>query len=183
MLNVRRKQDADPMKILVMQMGQGKTVESGKRQYARALRHKDPTKCAVGGFGYYLLFRFHMSNEMTERNRPDFTENKEWFDIKILTDGTRVEGSTKEMARRCYTDRVKECFRRLDIYSNAYGHWGRFSGPPKLELEEVPSEFIRILGKFSLLLFSFFVFHHSSQVIGILKRRIAATHPSWLLLR
>jgi hypothetical protein len=87
-----------------------------------------------------------MIKEMTERNRPEFTETKKWFDVKILTDG-RVEGNTKEMAQRCYTDRVKECFNILDIYLNAYGHWGRFSGTPKLELEEVPPEFIRILGK------------------------------------
>jgi hypothetical protein len=86
-----------------------------------------------------------MSNEMTKQNRPDFTENKKWFDVKVLTDG-KVEGNMDEMSRRSYTDRVKECFMALDIHLNAYGHWGQISGPPAMELEEVPQEFIRIIG-------------------------------------
>jgi hypothetical protein len=93
----------------------------------------------VGAFGDYLLYQFHMSNEMIEQNRPDFTENKKWFDVKVLTDG-KVEGNMDEMPIRSYTDRIKECFQALDIHSNMYGHWGRIPGPSAIELEEVPEE-------------------------------------------
>lgn len=68
----------------------GKTVhEGGKKQYGRCTRNKDVKVCGVGAMGFYLLLRFEISGEMDEGKRPNFAINKEWFDIKILAEGTR----------------------------------------------------------------------------------------------
>ena len=123
----------------------GKTVYGKLKQFGRSMRHKQVTKCAVGAFAFYLYFRFHISREMDDGNRPDFTKNEAWYDIKILTDGTR--NNTKEMGKQTYTDDVREIFRDLKIAASHFGHWGRVSGPVELEFNEVPRDLIRILGE------------------------------------
>jgi hypothetical protein len=122
----------------------GKTVTT-KKQYGRSMRHKDVRECSIGAFGLYLLFRFAVSGEMDDGHRPDFAINKEWFDIKILSDGSL--DNTKRMNSRSYTDPLRKVFDSLGIIASHFGHFGRVVGPVKLEFEEVSSELIRILGK------------------------------------
>jgi hypothetical protein len=70
--------------------------------------------------------RYKLKNWLSrwsDGTRPDFTDNRAWYDIKILSDGSLQ--NTKEMQRRSYTEKVKECFKALGIMSGAHGHWGR----------------------------------------------------------
>jgi hypothetical protein len=145
LFEAKKKDDADAMEVMVMQIATGKTVDSEHKQFGRAMRHLDPSRCAISAFLMMLLYRFWISGEMSDGTRPDFTDNKAWFNIKILSDGSLL--NTKEMQRRSYTEKVKECFKKLGIMSGAYGHWGRIAAPPLMELEEVSPEFIRCLGK------------------------------------
>lgn len=148
------------------------------------MRHKDVKKCAVGGFAFYLFFRFHVSREMDEQFRPDFTDNRSWFDIKILTDGTRK--NTKVMAKKSYTDEIRKIFKDLKIVASHFGHWGRVSAPVELEFNELSPDLIRILGEllcvFALLIVAFEKSSNSfsSQVTGILKHRIPGIRASCL---
>ena len=173
-LEHKRERDVHPMEILVMQIAfgkfclfclfsisvfisvylsnpsvvlpcTGKTVKGKLKQFGRYMRHNDVTRCALGGFGLYLLFRFFMSGEMDDGNRPDFADNKSWFDIKILTDGTL--DNRKEMTKKTYTDDVKAVLKSLKIVSSHYGHWGRVNAPVELEFAELSPELIRILGE------------------------------------
>jgi predicted TIM-barrel fold metal-dependent hydrolase len=111
------------------------------------MRHKQVTKCAVGAFAFYLYFRFHISREMDDEFRPDFTDNKSWYEIKILSDGTR--NNKKVMAKKSYIDDVREIFKELKIVTSHFGHWGRVSAPVELEFNELSPELIRILGESS----------------------------------
>lgn len=124
----------------------GKTVYGKLKQFGRSMRHKHVHKCAVGAFGFYLLLRFHISREMDDGVRPDFTDNNSWFNIKILTDGTR-KNNTKEMGKQSYIEDVRDIFKQLKIVSNHFGHWGRVSGPVELEFLEISPEHIRNLGE------------------------------------
>ena len=163
----------------------GKTVYGKLKQFGRSMRHKQVTKCAVGAFAFYLFFRFHISREMDDGNRPDFTKNEAWYNIKILTDGTR--NNTKEMGKQTYTDDVREIFRDLKIAASHFGHWGRVSGPVELEFNEVSPDLIRILGELPrclcwliVVLFVKKVLTHLLQVIGIPKLRMLDIRPSCL---
>jgi hypothetical protein len=49
--------------------------------------HKDVRECAIGAFAFYLMFHFSVSGKMDDHH-PDFSINKEWFDVKILSDGS-----------------------------------------------------------------------------------------------
>jgi hypothetical protein len=140
-------------------------VKLEKKQFGRSMRHKDVRRCSVGAFGFYLLFRFHKSGEMADCRRPNFGKNKEWYDIKILTDGTRNE-MTKEIQKRTYTDPIRKVFRKLSIVTAHFGHWGRVNAPAELEFEEVSPEYIRILGEWGdrfrlIVVFTFSLFYFS----------------------
>lgn len=127
----------------------GKTVKGKLRQFARSMRHKDVRRCGIGGFGFYQLFRFHHSREMDDEFRPDFTKNKDWFDIKILTDGT--QNNKKMLRKKAYTDDIKKVLKELKIVTSHYGHWGRVNAPVELEFAELSPDLIRILGKLFVL--------------------------------
>lgn len=123
---------------------------SGKKQFGRSVRHKDVTRCSIGAFGFYLLARFTQSGEM-DAHRPNFFDNSSWFDIKIITAG-KHEGNTEEFGKRTYITMIKSIFKKLNIQSAHFGHWGRVSGPIELEFMEIDQEFIRQLGKWGLLI-------------------------------
>jgi hypothetical protein len=135
----------------------GKTVKSDKKQFGRSMHHKVVRQCSIGALGFYLLYRFDKSGEMEDAHRPNFGKNKEWYDIKILTEGTR-NNTKKELQRRTYIDPIRKIFKQLKIYSSHFGHWGRVNAPTKLEFEEVSPEYIRILGESSCLFYSCFHF-------------------------
>lgn len=71
-LDHKRDRDVYPMTIQVMQIATGKTVKGKLKQFGHCMRHTDVTSCAVGAMGLYFLFRFQMSREMDEGDRPDF---------------------------------------------------------------------------------------------------------------
>ena len=59
---------------------------------------------------------------MDDGCRPDFRVNKEWFDIKILSDGTK--NNTKEMGKESYVKHLKMIFKALKTITAHYGHFG-----------------------------------------------------------
>jgi hypothetical protein len=63
-------------------------VKLKKQLFGRSMHHKDMRRCSVGVFGFYLLFHLHKSGELDDCCCPNFGVNKDWFNIKILTDGT-----------------------------------------------------------------------------------------------
>jgi hypothetical protein len=120
----------------------GKTND-GLKLYGRIMRHADPALCGVGAFGYYLYYRFSNSDEMNPP--PDFTNNKAWFDMKLLTDGTK-HGNTKVMSNESFSKGVKSVLDKLGIASKHYLHLGRVLGPVTLEKLEMESRDIQNLG-------------------------------------
>ena len=101
--------------------------------------------CSVGGEGFYLLYRFHVTGEMEDGNRPNFSDNSDWFDIKVLTTTVNNEHK-KAIHTRTYTQHISKILKSLDMPSNKQLHWGRSHAPLALELERVDAETIRQLG-------------------------------------
>ena len=50
-----------------------------KTLYGRSMQHKNVNLCPMGRIGFYLRHRFH-----TLKEKIDFTDNKKWFNIKLL---------------------------------------------------------------------------------------------------
>jgi hypothetical protein len=111
------------------------------------MRHKDVNRCSIGAFAFYLLFRFHKLGEFDDGVCPNLSKNKDWYDLKILTDGMTQENK-KQLQKWTYTSAMKNIFKKLQIVASHLGHWGLvISGPVELEFEEVLPEYIRILGE------------------------------------
>jgi hypothetical protein len=110
------------------------------------MHHKGVNHCSISAFAFYLLFCFHKLGDFDDGVPPNLADNKEWCDIKILTDGS-VQENKKHLQTRTYTSSMKKIFKKLQVVASHLGHWGRVSGPVELEFEEVLPEYIRILGE------------------------------------
>lgn len=85
---------------------------------------------------------------MDDGIRPDFRQNDQWFDMKIITNGT-LEGSTKGLSSpETYRRKLKRCFEDLGIRSMHLAHFPRVTAPAQLELAELSADEIRIFGEF-----------------------------------
>ena len=80
--------------------------------------------CAVGVMGFYLFQHFDSSGEMKYGKRPDFTKNKEWFLIKLMTDGT--SDNQRRMQQDSCVKPICKCFVDSRLYASHFGHWGKF---------------------------------------------------------
>jgi hypothetical protein len=87
------------------------------------MRNINPCHCGVGALAFYLYFRFERSNEMNPP--PDFTVKKDWFDIKLLTDGSQ-DNSTRVMSNESYAKGVETVLAKLDISLSTTYIWGAF---------------------------------------------------------
>jgi hypothetical protein len=136
-----------PMAIFILQMATGKTNEGG-RLYGRLMRHRLASLCGIGGLGFYLLLRFKVTGEMSPP--PDFTVNKDWFDIKLLVgQNATPTTNTTPISDRQYADVIKRICNNLQVPACHFTHIGRVAGPPVLELEEIQPEDIRTLGNWN----------------------------------
>ena len=135
----RTKRDPHPLYILMMQFAEGKT-NHGVTLYGRCLRHHDVRLCPVGAFAMYLFWRLDLSGEFSPP--PDFTSNKDWFDVKLLSDGQPKGNNRKSMNNGSYGRAIKKLLGELGISTNHYCHLGRVLGPAIAEFHEIDPELI-----------------------------------------
>jgi hypothetical protein len=77
---VLEEEGAHKCHVMVMKIAFGKT-NSIKTLYGRVMRHKKVTLCPIGALGFYLLSRFHFTQETL-----NFSCNASWFDVKLLVE-------------------------------------------------------------------------------------------------
>lgn len=136
---------AFPIHIVVMRIAQGKT-NANRILYGRSIRHRDVNLCAVGALALYLFARFSHSHEMDD---VDFTSNRCWFNIKLLTDCSATKNTTA-ISERTYYKSIKKLCTQLSIPAKHYIHFGRTSGSVVAELEELDGSFIQDLGNWNV---------------------------------
>ena len=76
----QQKNEPDPYHICILRVGEGKTVLK-KCQFGKILRHMNVNMCAMGALGFWLFARFMVTGEVA---KMDFSDNKSWFDMKLL---------------------------------------------------------------------------------------------------
>jgi hypothetical protein len=73
---------------LIMTMRSSKTNQFGRLETMGAFRNKDPFICPLGAVGFYLLYRW----DLTEEAFPDFSQRSRWYNIRLLL-STRLPGA------------------------------------------------------------------------------------------
>lgn len=123
----------------------GKTNFGSQKLYGRTMRSSDVTQCAFGALGFYLLLRFYITKEFVGSKEIDFTDNRAWFDIKLLVDAY-ADSYCSEMADTTYAKGISHVLKSLGLITNHYRHLGRVLGPGELELLENDGDGTRTLG-------------------------------------
>ena len=76
----QQRNEPDEYHIGIQRVSQVK-ANKDKVMHRRAMRHRDVELCSIGANGLYLLTRFEVTKEI---ENIDFSDNKSWFNRKIL---------------------------------------------------------------------------------------------------
>ena len=105
----------------------------------------------MGAEALYLLYRFETSEEFCWKDvngdpvYRNLLDNREWFDIKMLTEFNSKDINTS-IKDASYRKAIEHAFKLLGVHSNHTAHIGRVVAPKSMEFHELPTELIRILG-------------------------------------
>ena len=103
--------------------------------------------CPVGALAFYLAICFDKMNEFKDWGPEEFMENRKWFDRKLLVDPTRSDVDLdKSMNNNSYKNAIKGVLEELHIPSIHFVHLGRTLGPKIMEMLQMSSDTIRLLG-------------------------------------
>jgi hypothetical protein len=131
---------------LIMTMRGSKTNQFGRLETMGAFRNKDPFICAMGALGYYLLFRW----DLTEEEFPDFTDRPRWYNIRLLLSAKPTQkGVTKKMAYSTQLDWTTKIFQLINLNTTKKTHLFRASGAKLAELKGVTEEQIKRAGRWN----------------------------------
>jgi len=109
----------------------------------RAARHKDVALCCIGPLVFCLSFRVRCTREFEDVALEDWTNNKKWFDIKLLAD--TCGDSQTPMVNGSHGKHIWKVFNALSIICDKLLHSGRNLGGKTLELLETVQEEIRAM--------------------------------------
>ena len=146
------QKDPHMMEIFVSQVARGKTNRDHKI-FSRSIRHKDVFLCGTGALAFYLFFRFHHTKEFDPPNVPDFTDSKQWFDIKTLVALHDPDSYTKGIADTNYSTYIKTVLQALGLPTNFMLHLGRKVGAVELEMMELDVALLKTLGNWNMSVF------------------------------
>ena len=130
-----------------LHFGKCNSAEKGITLTKKALRHKNPERCAHGAKAFYLWTRFEATKE-----EFDFTNN-DWFDIlDVVAVGNNAKefDNKKQMSTNEYYKQLTAAYEFIGVHLRKVCHIGRYGGTCILELGEVDPEFKRLLGQWAL---------------------------------
>jgi len=130
------------MFLMINQIPFGKATH-GKMQCGWATRHKDVRLCAVGALAFCAPFRFRCFGEFADMTLHDWKNNKEWFDVKLLSD---IAGDNKhKMTSDSHRDCVKAILKGMNLPCHDLPHPGCKLGSKIPDwLEEETKEILRM---------------------------------------
>ena len=91
--------------------------------YRRAMRYQEVELCSIGGLGLYLMTRFQVTNEL---DHIDFSDNKTWFNRKLLKAMTGGADNNHQnelsMTTSKYNKKMKAACKACNIESQIWLH-------------------------------------------------------------
>jgi hypothetical protein len=118
--------------IFILQIYKGKQIIDGCIVWGRSMRHADVSLCSIGALAFYLVMRFHITKETI-----CITDNKSWFNRKLLIRPTKGAGLNQEMVYSHYGKVLEKIGRQLEIEMAEFKHFGRFYGQMDGDLKDM----------------------------------------------
>jgi hypothetical protein len=144
-IQMQREKDPHVTEVMVTELPEGKTND-GNVLYGRAARHKDARLCAINGFAFYMGLRLDVSKEFQDFPKEKWLSNKDWFNIKLLTDVRLGADQTQPLSDNQYATTIEEVLSSMGLSKKKKKHFGRNMGPKLLELLEAEQGDIQVLG-------------------------------------
>ena len=135
------KEGSQPCHCWIFMIDNGKTNDTGKRQYLGAMRHKDVLFCSQGALAQYLYHRFHVAAGHSEA-WPDFKLPALWDTIKLLRGGTK--DPTHPLDDTTQRKWIRDTFEAIGHAGTQTSHSGRKSGTLWADIAGVSEEEVRI---------------------------------------
>jgi hypothetical protein len=155
--------------IFVLQIHRGKQNKNGNVVWGRSMRHADVSLCSIGALAFYLVMRFFVTGETI-----DITDNKSWFNRKLLVRPHKNADLNAEMSYTHYGKVLDAIGKLLDIIIAKFKHFGRLYGQMDGELKDMETADLDAVGNWALDNRK----KHYSLKIPFRGLRVLAGHPS-----
>jgi hypothetical protein len=130
---------------LIMTMRGSKTNQHGRLETMGALRNKDPFVCPLSTLGFYLLYRW----DLTQEPFPDFTERSRWYNTRLLLSSRGAANAIEPLSYNTQRDWVSRAFAMIGLNSTKKTHLFRAIGAKLAELKGVTEDQISRAGRWS----------------------------------
>jgi hypothetical protein len=97
----------------------------------RCIGH-DVSLCSIGALAFYIVMRFHITKETIYS-----TDNKSWFNRKLLIMPTKGADLNQEMVYSHYGKVLEKIRRKLEIKIAKFKHFGRLYGQMDGEIKDM----------------------------------------------
>ena len=131
--------------IFMMQILTGK-ANGQKTLYGVDTRHRDVKMCHISAFGFYLMARFHSTRELLRYN---FANNASWFNVKLLTACNNSQNH-RPITNQTYAKTMQSACKALGIMPKHFDHFGRGIGAVACKMQEVDSQYIKIISNWNV---------------------------------
>jgi hypothetical protein len=108
------------------------------------MQHADVSLCSIWALAFYLVMRFHITKETI-----DITNNKLWFNRKLLIRPTKGADLNQEMVYSHYGKVLEKIGRKLEIEIAKFKHFGRLYGQMDGELKDMDEKYIYRVGNWN----------------------------------
>jgi hypothetical protein len=118
--------------IFILQIHKGKQNFDGRIVWGCSMQHADVSLYSIVALAFYLVMRFHIIKE-----RIDITDNRSWFNRKLLRRPTKGADLSQEMVYSHYGKVLEKIGRKLEIEIAKFKHFGRLYGQMDDELKDM----------------------------------------------
>jgi len=130
---------------LIVTMRESKANQYGRLETMGALRNKDPWICPLGALGFYLLYRW----DLTEEPFPDFTERSRWYNTRLLLSTRGRDDVTEPLSYNAQHEWTSKAHGMAGINSTKITHIDRGAAPKRAELLGVSEDQIARAGRWA----------------------------------
>ena len=124
----------------------GKTNNKDEATLGQVMCHINVFMCAFCALALCLFLQFNVTDE---GENVDFTNNSNWFDIKLMTEPGK--NNTKAVSNKNCTDATKVHIDELGIEAAHQMHFGRSVGPSVLQFDGLEeTSLFKILGNWDM---------------------------------
>jgi Centromere DNA-binding protein complex CBF3 subunit, domain 2/Transcriptional activator of glycolytic enzymes len=124
---------------LILKITDGKTLESGHKDYTGILRHKDPVACPLTSLAFYLFWRFDIDGE----SLPDFNSRQSWYRRRLIAGKQEGWNSLSYETQALW---IRRAFAEAGIHSSKVTHTMRGSSARIAEAQGISEDQIRRAG-------------------------------------